>query len=507
MIVVEPVVSEEKLREALAEGSDSPALDYKRRLHLSSAKGAVEFAKDVAGLQGEASGGYLLLGADDRGQVTGDLDAVATALLDETVLRDKIKKYFPYPPLLQVGVHQIDGHKCALVYVAPAPEGFTVMAANGAYEDPPGTARLPFRKGDVFVRQGTSTQRWSQADAADRLARFAQKAKDRWRKDLALDLEHLNIGAPAVSPSTARTLGWELDGTSFDGLILEALRTDDDISLKALLLQLPGRVEAALSDGRWDDVATLLDRAVSLGALVLTYERRRWLPTLIKSLLRVYSLAGRPNLLTSEASKARLWLLIVERVYALGALATRLREWSAVSELAVAKPTGSDFDYFHSWLRHASVAAARTGQTGGSTPEEEAEHQILARAHNVIRTVDALHPDVPADADDVTTSLCRFDALAAVAVVSVSGDPTGRSFYPHFSRYYPNRTIPALEAVIQDPKVRAGVFPSADETLLARALAELLRLAQSEGMRFTWWGADSRVVAEFLREHLDRPPL
>ncbi len=362
-----------------------------------------------------------------------------------------------------------------------------------------------FKKGDVFVRHGTSTERWNQADAAERLARFAQNAKDRWRKDLALDLGHLKVGAPAVSESTARALGWELDGRSFDGLVLNALRSNDDISLKGLLLQMPVRVEAALSDGRWDDVATLLDRAVSLGALALTYERLRWLPTLIKALLRVYSLAGRPDLLTSESSKARLWLLIIERVYALGGLATRLREWSAVSQLAVAKASGPDSDYFHSWLRHASVAAARSGHTSGATPEEEAEHQILARAHNVVRTVDALHPDVLADSDAVITSLCRFDALAALAVVATSGDPTDRSFYPHFSRYYSTRTTPALEAVIEDPEVRAGVFPSGDDALLARTVAELLRIARSEGVRFNWWGVESPVLEEFLREHLGRP--
>lgn len=501
MIVVEPLFSEEKLREALAEGGESPGLDYKRTLDLSSAKGAVELAKDVAGLQGESDGGYLVFGADDHGVVTGDLDGVGDAALDETVLRDKIKKYFPHPPSIGVGVHQIDGHKCALVYVAPAPEGFTVMAADGAYEDPPGSARLLFKKGDVFVRQGTSTQKWDQAAAAERLVRFARKSKDRWRKELAIDMEHFSAPVQPISASTARNLGWEADARTFDDMVLDAFRFGDDISLKTLLLQLPARVEAALAGGRWDDVATLLDRAVSLGALALTHERRRWLETLIESMLRVYALASRPELVGSDTDQARLWLLIIERVYALGSLATRLRDWSAVHDLAVAKPSGPDFDFYNSWLRHASVAAARTGQTAGSTPEEEAEHQILARAHNVVRGVEALHPDVDAGSDDVITSLCRFDALAALAVIAASGDSSGRSFYTHFARYYSTRTTPAMEAIIQDKDVRAQIFAGGDDTLLAKALAEMLRMAAREGVRFHWWGGESQIIERFLAEH------
>ncbi len=62
---VEPVVSEEKLRVLLAEQHESASLDYKGVADLSDKRTSVELAKDVAAMQ--VDGGFLVIGADDRG--------------------------------------------------------------------------------------------------------------------------------------------------------------------------------------------------------------------------------------------------------------------------------------------------------------------------------------------------------------------------------------------------------------------------------------------------------
>lgn len=53
-VVVEPIVTEEKLRSLLAEQRELTCLDYKTRLDLGkgNARDTVELAKDVAALQG-----------------------------------------------------------------------------------------------------------------------------------------------------------------------------------------------------------------------------------------------------------------------------------------------------------------------------------------------------------------------------------------------------------------------------------------------------------------------
>jgi hypothetical protein len=66
-VVVEPILTEEKLRSLLAEAHEQPCLDYKRSLDLTVRRDVVELAKDVAAMQSEAAGGYIVVGADDHG--------------------------------------------------------------------------------------------------------------------------------------------------------------------------------------------------------------------------------------------------------------------------------------------------------------------------------------------------------------------------------------------------------------------------------------------------------
>jgi hypothetical protein len=61
-------VTGDKLRELLAVQTELPELDYKRECDLNGA-GGVELMKDVGAMS--ILGGYLVVGAGDRGGVTG----------------------------------------------------------------------------------------------------------------------------------------------------------------------------------------------------------------------------------------------------------------------------------------------------------------------------------------------------------------------------------------------------------------------------------------------------
>jgi hypothetical protein len=92
-VVVEPVLTEEKLRSLLAEGHEQSTLDYKRMLNLAENRDVIEIAKDIAAMQSEPLGGYIVVGADDQGAVVSDLTPELAKLFDEATLRAKMMKY------------------------------------------------------------------------------------------------------------------------------------------------------------------------------------------------------------------------------------------------------------------------------------------------------------------------------------------------------------------------------------------------------------------------------
>src|SRR5690348_15679102 len=116
-VVVEPVLTEEKLRSLLAEGHEQSSLDYKSGLDLGQRRDTVELVKDVAAMQAEPAGGYIVVGADDQGAVVPNLVAAHASLFDEARLRGKLQRYIAEPFDVRSALHQIDGQNVVLVYV------------------------------------------------------------------------------------------------------------------------------------------------------------------------------------------------------------------------------------------------------------------------------------------------------------------------------------------------------------------------------------------------------
>lgn len=163
MFVVEPTAGDEKLRQLLAEGHESPSLDYKSTVDLSAHHDVVELVKDLAAMRAEALGGYIVVGAADDGTPTDGLsDDRKAALFDEAALRGKVGKYLSEPLQLLAGVHVVDGHRYACVFVGSTERGFEVLRLEGTHEK-----KTVFQAGDVFVRRGTASVRWNAVEAED----------------------------------------------------------------------------------------------------------------------------------------------------------------------------------------------------------------------------------------------------------------------------------------------------------------------------------------------------
>ena len=177
-------VDEAALAALLGMGGERDWLDYKRQFDLSTVRGVVDLAKDAGAMM--MLGGYVLVGADDNGQPRGDVDHLN--LFDTATVHDKLAKYLPKRSEIRVAVHQYLGQSFALIYIAPHPDGFCVFEQDGTYRDNR-EQKLVFRRGDVFARHGTKSERWNQDDIAmikQRLQADADRGRDQRAEAIGL---------------------------------------------------------------------------------------------------------------------------------------------------------------------------------------------------------------------------------------------------------------------------------------------------------------------------------
>jgi hypothetical protein len=279
-VVVEPILTEEKLRSLLAEAHEQSCLDYKRSLDLTVRRDVVELAKDVAAMQSEAAGGYIVVGADDHGTPVPDLKLDLAKLFDEATLRPKLSRYLAEPFTVRCAKHDIDSNTVALIYVGPSEHGWCIFKAHGEYEDPPGKKITVFRIGDVFVRHGTSSERWHDSDRGRLLGQIVARHKEAWRAEFREELTAIaqqGLTARRLEELPSSAVTWQLDAEGFDQLVTELIRRGDDIPLRQLLIKLPAEADQLLQADKADDLVTLLDRLSSVGALAIQYGRPEWL--------------------------------------------------------------------------------------------------------------------------------------------------------------------------------------------------------------------------------------
>lgn len=481
--VVEPVLSEEKLRSLLAEGCEQPCLDFKTTSDLSVTYDMVALVKDIAAMLSNELGGYIVIGAHDNGTPAPGLTARHLELFDESRLRAKITKYLPEPFDVGVARHNIDGCPMVLLYVAASPKGFHVFTRNGDYEiDDPrakGGKRkgCEFRRGEVFVRRGTSSVVWEPADRERLIAAIVARQKEQWRaefRDEFAAMVNVRISAHNLQQLPAAAMTWRLDPDAFDELTLELIRRQDDIPLRRALLQ---AVTDAAAIPDLPELNTVLHRVTSVAALALTYQQEQWFTEALQALTRIFEQDAPP---ADQPAALNQRLLIAAHAYALGALAVRTRNWPAVRQITDRQIRGPQFDYYRNWFRYTIVHATRAQLLNDTKPD------IIGLAHNVVRETAALHADVPADHDQILDSLCQFDALTGIVFLA---DPAGSgspSYGPNFARYRHHRTEPIFVELAIDQSMRQQLADGKDQRI-ANAMVEIDYMARQAGFRYDGW--------------------
>jgi hypothetical protein len=180
-VLVDGVLSEEKLDQLLAVACELPELDYKAHLDLSKTRDLVELAKDVGAMQ--VLGGYILVGVSAPGAPSGMLDTADLRGFDEANLTPRLLKWLSVPLSLRTRVATRDGHEIVMIYVAPHPAGCAFFRSDGRYRAEGGREVLVFRAGDVYWRDGTRSVRMSQEGLEAVIERRVAEARSDFRAD------------------------------------------------------------------------------------------------------------------------------------------------------------------------------------------------------------------------------------------------------------------------------------------------------------------------------------
>ena len=125
-IVLDAILSDEKIADLLALKTEYPELDFKATLDIDTTEGIVELAKDIGAMQ--VLGGYIIVGVGQDGEICGVLDGTATRSFDEATLVPKLLKYLPAPLELRTRVVQRpDSLTVVAIYVGRNPAGFAIF--------------------------------------------------------------------------------------------------------------------------------------------------------------------------------------------------------------------------------------------------------------------------------------------------------------------------------------------------------------------------------------------
>ncbi|CAN5479277.1 hypothetical protein BH20ACT23_BH20ACT23_27530 [soil metagenome] len=400
----------------------------------------------------------------------------------------------------------------------PHPDGFCAFQQDGMYEEG-GKTKFAFRKGQVYSRHGTSSEPCNQADLLGIIEGKVEEAKESLRAEhtdqLAALVNRLQT-AQTLATAPASTLSWTMDEETFVAIIIEQIRRDDPIPLRLLLRRMESDAARLVSEGEEAELETLLDRLACLTANFVLMERDDLFRQVIRGLVSIYNLGFDARGMTRRdvpIPAARLWLLVIERVMAIGLVLVREERWELARDLTLQRGKGIEFTQrritYVTWIRHATTEASRGGEFVHVVDEQRTDKSLLWMVQELVQQSDCLRQGLAADDERILDSLCQFDMLAMLSTLAEAariGDFNLASrthhYYPHFSRFYESRSLPMLEMVIADPALREQVFPGRSDEELAAATRWINHAATQEGFRYAGWdGVLSDRVAHFLQQH------
>lgn len=481
------VVTEERVRLLLAQQSESPSLDYKSECHITTTKGKLEFVKDCAAMMSRPEGGYLVIGADGIGKPTGV--SMKAADFDESRLRTLLEKHLGLGINIKSQTHNINGDDITVVFIGRRDDRlFPVVKADAGYAESGGKTTLVLRQGDVFVRRGTSSDRWQTADLAGLLEPYVEAIRQEERDRVGELVERITDTARGATIARGPLGGftWKLSDLDFRNTLTEAIRNDDTVVIQTGLLEMRNDLVQTGSQTiaePSDDLTRILDRIASALAIGVMFEHEKTIELALDAMLVGYRAQAMPEGGSpARAGSAVVWLEIAKRVLGVLALCVRMQRWAEFRRISL---QGIGTSYLLNWIRHASVWAHRgdimpKGPSGQGVPGA-----LIALTRHAVQALPALRIDVPqaedpapigsppSERDPLLDSICQADYLACVLdVVDGQGN-----YFPSFSGLFPHRVHPLIAKLESDASVRGVLLPQLSQSEWLETMKKVEKLA------------------------------
>lgn len=269
-------------------------------------------------------------------------------------------------------------------------------------------------------------------------------------------------------------LSWSSPEADFENAAAEVLRVDDDITIRRFLDRATTDFRTSIAPGGSIAEATaILDRLTELAAYAIRWGRPQHVTVVLNALEQMYSsILGDHGELraTLMAPAHELLMAIVDRLLGLGAVAFETGTWELIPVVVVRRPPRMPSGYTN-WFRHTMTSAAQAQRDFTYTDPDTGDVKRCTYLEHGIRSVAhlrCLNPDAPA-LETFRTRVVSFDALATCAVSHFAPGSKAFAYFPGHRAYDGERFEPALAGLVEDPTIRAEVFPGGDA-----ALAELL---------------------------------
>jgi hypothetical protein len=478
----------DRLRGLLARGAESDDLDFKVTWDPRHKSELIELCKDIAAMESLSAGGYIVVGADDRGTPSGMFTPDPARDFDEQKVRSKVAAVLGEPIDVSAALHHIESNGFLLIGVGPNRDGMRIMSRDGEHEN-----RTVWRAGDVFVRRGTSSVRWNQHEARGIIERVIASRKEEWRRDI---LETVRVASPAFEPGGFVNVNVEMPAESFSAAVTELIRRGDEVGLDLLLRKTISSAVAVVNDATGKDARAVaselgdqLDRLDIIAALSARYSARAAFARVIEGYRDVYEAVDE-----DFVSQPRRFPLghkeVLMHLYAVGAVLVQERQWENLAILVRLTPISTHGGYWKSLLRKAEVMVARAellkDEEGARTGVIEAAKPLTAHLFELIGE---------SPPRDLTNLLVEFDVYRGIA--NAGKDENDRlGAYTNFALYYSARAEPAFLAVLDDPVVRAALFDGTDAQLSA-VYRHMNSAARREAFAFNGWDGfeNPRLVA------------
>lgn len=492
MIVVDGRTDREKLVELLQHPEETH-LEFKSVLDLSTKQDELNFVKDAVSMANRPPGGYILIGVDDEGTPCLATGTIADrSLFDGARLGDTIRKYIEGEIHVISQVHELEEREVVLIYLPHHRDGLPVpMSKLGQFSEATRKPTVVFRPGELLVREGAKNTHIRHAHWNDLLSR-----RDRWLReearsqvdtliaDLVTALRSAGSAEPALVPLT--------DGMAPDAFreaVISHLEADNDVRLRQFL----GHATAHFT--RAEDRSGALEQITILIAQAMYFEKSLITEMAVNKLFDAYTQLGRGD----HAVR----LEIVTRVYVLGSLAVRLKQWKVVRSLVLRPYPPNDIGYaYSSWIRHGQVEGSRNELF----PKNKGGMMISA-ARDLMSDEPHLRPDLPdsaipdpaqlMDNDILLNSLCQFDILYCL-IVAAEGQHDGGA-YPAASALNQYRADPAFNVVSGDAVARAEMFSKSNKQIIAQALTDVFTTAKEQSYKYGgFWRSLPQGAQQFV---------